>query len=85
MTTTKTGRVLTPEHKEKIRSNVKKGHMALRQVSKLSWDIVREIRAKYKTGEYTQKQLAEEYGLVRANVSQIVRNKTWIEDQQDAK
>ena len=80
MTITKTGRVLTPEHKEKIRENARYGHAAKREKSKLTWDIVREIRAKYKTGEYTQKQLAEEYGLSRMHVSLIVRNKTWIED-----
>lgn len=32
-----------------------------------------EIRAKYATGEYTQKQLADEYGLHQSSISMIVR------------
>lgn len=45
--------------------------------SKLNKAIVQNIRFKYSSGNYTQKELAEEYGVVSANISLIVRNKIW--------
>lgn len=45
----------------------------------LTWEKVREIRQKYKTGTYTQLKLSIEYGITRSCIGFIVRNKTWIE------
>lgn len=41
--------------------------------SKLSSQQVKEIRAKYRTGNYTQKFLAEQYGVTQSAISQIVK------------
>lgn len=38
-----------------------------------------EIRAKYASGDYTQKQLAEEYGLSQSTISRII-NKEIVEE-----
>lgn len=44
---------------------------------KLSEEDVIEIRAAYATGNYTQKELAAQYGVNFQNVSLIVNRKTW--------
>ncbi len=36
-----------------------------------------EIRSKYKTGNYTMKQLGEDYNTNKHHISQIIRNKIW--------
>ena len=46
---------------------------------KLTLEKVREIRAMYKTGNYTQKQLEEIFTIDQTQISNIVRNKQWIE------
>ena len=38
---------------------------------------VLEIRQKYLTGLYTQKELSEEYSISRAQIQRIVNNKQW--------
>ena len=45
--------------------------------SKLDEKQISEIREKYKTGGYTYKSLAKEYGVSKANIQQIVTRKTW--------
>jgi group I intron endonuclease len=45
--------------------------------SKLTVKKVRAIRAKYATGNYTTRKLADTYGITISNVMYIVRNKTW--------
>jgi len=44
---------------------------------KLTEQEVLEIRFKYGTGLYTQKELAEEYGVAQPHISIIIRNKSW--------
>ena len=44
---------------------------------KLSQEQVLEIRKKYATGNYFQKQLSDEYNVNQYNVSKIIRNITW--------
>jgi len=46
----------------------------------LDWAKVREIRNKFATGNYTQKQLGIEYGVDRTNIGLIVHNKSWKEE-----
>jgi len=48
--------------------------------SKLTWDDVYEIREKYTTENYGQPQLAEEYNVSDVNISCIVRNETWFDE-----
>jgi hypothetical protein len=44
---------------------------------KLTQEEVDEIRYRYKEGDVFQRELAEEYGVTRANISLIIRGKTW--------
>jgi len=44
---------------------------------KLTQSEVDEIRSRYKGGDVYQRELAEEYGVTRANISSIIREKTW--------
>lgn len=49
--------------------------------SKLTWGRVRKIRRLYSTGKYTQRQLADTFGLdSQMTVSKIVRGETWKEE-----
>jgi hypothetical protein len=52
-------------------------------LAKLTWPIVREIRARYAAGGVTQRQLAAEYGICKASVSHIVTFRTWTHDPQE--
>lgn len=45
--------------------------------SKLTPDIVREIRVRYANGE-TQESIATVFGVTQANIGYIVRRKTWV-------
>jgi len=49
--------------------------------SKLNWIKVREIRKKYLEGKHTQKQLAEEYGVIQGTISKVILNQSWKEDK----
>lgn len=40
------------------------------------WQVL-EIRAKYKTGKYTQRQLRNEYDCSKSTISCIINRKTW--------
>ena len=44
---------------------------------KLTQEEVDDIRSRYKDGNVFQRDLAEEYGVTRANISSIIRGKTW--------
>jgi group I intron endonuclease len=48
--------------------------------AKLSWILVKEIREKYATGNFFQRQLAEEYGINQPSVSHIITNISWKEE-----
>lgn len=45
--------------------------------SKLSASNVRSIRGKYATGRYTQRRLADEFGIAVMTVNLLLRCKTW--------
>jgi hypothetical protein len=45
--------------------------------SKLTDDIVREIRTRYANGDISQTQLSVEYNVTNANICSIVNRKTW--------
>jgi len=44
---------------------------------KLNEMQIKEIREKWKTGNYLQKQLADEYDTSRGNIRDIIQNKNW--------
>jgi predicted XRE-type DNA-binding protein len=46
-------------------------------MSKLDAEEVAEIRAKYAIGQYLQRELAEQYGVDRSQISYIVNGKCW--------
>ncbi len=46
-------------------------------LSKLTEKQVLEIREKWKTGKYLQRELGDEYGVSRGSIEQIVNRKTW--------
>lgn len=43
----------------------------------ITLQIANEIRDLYKTGDYTQQQLAEKYVISQNTISKIIRNKFW--------
>ena len=47
--------------------------------AKLTWEEVREIRAKYLPHEYSLLRLAKEYSISKANAGKIVSHKSWVE------
>ncbi len=69
-------------HKDNIADRDKKGRQAIRNGikngnhKKIDQEIL-EIRQKYLTGLYTQKDLAEEYGVSQTQISFIVNKKQW--------
>jgi len=46
---------------------------------KLNWDIVKEIRQKHSTGNYTQRQLAKNYNISFQHISKIIRRTRWVQ------
>ncbi len=44
---------------------------------KLTQEQVDDIRSRYKEGNIFQRELAQEYGVTRGNISSIIRGKTW--------
>ena len=45
--------------------------------SKLSDDIVKDIRKKYKTGEHTTRSLGVDYGVAGPTILSVIHNRTW--------
>jgi len=45
--------------------------------AKLTTQVVAAIRAAYETGLFSQREVAEQYGTTRENVSQIVQRRSW--------
>lgn len=70
------GKKLTAETKEKIGA---KTRGELSGTAKLTWEIVREIRAKHETDEYSQSHLAREYGVSQGTIWSVVNKKSWVE------
>jgi group I intron endonuclease len=48
--------------------------------AKLTWEIVRQMRAEYASGEFLQKELAEKYNIGSGHISVILNNKAWREE-----
>lgn len=45
--------------------------------ARLTWEIVRDVRRLYATGLYSQKQLAERFGMCPASAHNVVTGKYW--------
>ncbi len=52
-------------------------HKLLNNGRKITFEQAKEIRKKYNTGEYTQQDLANEYGLDQTYISKIILNQSW--------
>lgn len=63
---------------EKIRKKISKANSGENNSqAKLNLKIVQEIREKYGTGRYSQKELAKEYNVGKSTISRVVRNLLW--------
>jgi len=81
--------LVTGTRSESVASSIAKGSLKIkvqegRKFSdefnpsrKLTQEEVDEIRSRYKDGDVFQRELAQEYGVTRANISSIIRGKTW--------
>lgn len=47
--------------------------------SKLTWNQVREIRARYATGKCSLRELSQEFNISTSVLDKIIRNKNWKE------
>ena len=69
-----------PEHLQEITNSYHSKFHNLGEkccFSKLKeWQVL-EIRSKYATGKYTQKQLAKEYNVARTIINRIINRKIW--------
>ncbi len=76
---------INPEHlyagtsKENMQDAWRRGRHTPETIGKLTWEVVREIRAEFATGNYTKAALALRYGVTDVTVGHIVRGKTWKE------
>lgn len=69
-------RCINPEHLEPVTNAVNARRGAK---SKLTWDVVRSIRAEYAAGGTTFRKLAAKHGTTGCNVSNIINGKRWKE------
>lgn len=68
-------------HTKESREKMSKSQKDLAESKgKLNWNIVREIRAKYSTGEYSYKHLAQKYGVTKGNIGHIIKERIWIDE-----
>jgi ribosomal protein L37AE/L43A len=49
--------------------------------TKLDWDKVNKIRELYSTGEYSQVSIASMFGVTKAHICDIVKNKAWFDEK----
>jgi hypothetical protein len=80
---------LVPDHLCRVRACIRPSHIELvtgrensrRGVSvKLNMYQAREIRRLFATGELDRDQLAERFGVTKANICYILNGKVWAED-----
>lgn len=62
---------------DRMRLCAERGRTTRGKGMKLSEDIVRIIRSRYKAGGITQQQLSQEYGVNQATVSEVIRHLIW--------
>jgi hypothetical protein len=61
------------------KGRLKPGHVPGEKsgTAKLTWEVVRNIRARYQTGVYSKRLLGRLYGVDHRNIKFIVEGKTW--------
>jgi hypothetical protein len=64
-----------PKHSQETRIKLKK--RATKLEASLNFEKAQEIRQKYKSGLFTQKSLAIEYGVRQTSISNIINFRTW--------
>lgn len=72
---------VNPDHLEAVTNteNIRRG-----AASKLTMAIADEIRMLYATGEYTQVQLSERFGVNQACISKVILRRTWAHEEDAA-
>jgi group I intron endonuclease len=66
---------------ESSKKKMSKAHIGEKSpTAKLTWEEVREIRKKYLTGKFLQKDLAQKFAVSRSNIRSIIDNKSWKDD-----
>lgn len=66
--------------RENMAEKVAKGRQAAGEShgsAKLTNEVIREMRRLWTAGEHTQQQIADAYGVSRANVARIVNHRSW--------
>lgn len=67
-------------HAENMQDMVDRGRSIKgRQIPNLGWDSAREIRMMYDTGEYTQQELADQFGVVHGTITDVINYRTYKE------
>jgi group I intron endonuclease len=69
------GKSLSPAIRKKMSDGHKKGE--LHHNSKLTEDIVRQVRQKYSPRTYSYGKLSAEFGVDRKTIIRIIKGKTW--------
>lgn len=65
-------------HQDNMTDKVNKGRQK-NGTTKLTWEIVKEIRRLWLTGKYTQLQLSNIYNITKATIGYIINNETWYD------
>jgi len=77
----KTGIKATPEQLEGLKTGRRFGRTGLKGErnprSKITVEIVKEIRSLYATGEYSQQKIADKFEITQNMVSKIVLRQFW--------
>lgn len=66
-------------NKHAFRIGLRSHKGTLHNRAKFNESQIKEIKAKYKTGEYTQKQLAKIYNVSKYNICDLVNNRSYRE------
>lgn len=68
------GKIVSEKTKRKL-SEINSGEK--HPQAKLNWKKINEIRKKYKSKKYTQRDLGKEYSVAPSTISDIINNKIW--------
>lgn len=67
---------------ESTRQKLREAHVGEKAPgSKLTWDLVRELRRKYRAQEVRLNEWAEEHGVSLTCVRRVIGNKTWVDPE----
>ena len=70
--------MLGKHHSEESREKISKANSGKNNGrAKLNYEIVQEIKIKYRTGKYTHKQLSKEYNVGQTTIGNAINNLLW--------